>query len=572
MARSWGEGPPRKPSPAFSELVMAADIAAITPADTTDETIRLLRELRRARSRKQIANLAYWLYLAAFALFSYGGWLVAAIVRALRRPPLPVADTPMLLRAVPAGLAALALLVLVFLLWDARWRGPVVIAQPTADWLLDTPIRRDRLLRPRYRVSVLRFALAGAAAGLVPVALLLAAGLGGSGLGSSLRLAGVAMLTTALLAGFGAGVAAWAEAHAYSRLRSVTPAGLLAVTALAGLAVLMAAVRLPVAISTVLLWSGPWGWAAQAPVALAGGSARLWPVATLLLALAATAAITLGDRAAADVPAAVLRARARTLGHMSAAVFNLDARRVTTAYRGGTAAYGRARLRIRPPLSRQLVLPWRDLTALVRTPSRLTWSALLALASVGLGALAVRAPHAALLPLTGALALGYLAAAGLCEGARLDGDDPRRSAQLPFRYDSLARWHAIVPCLALAVLAGCPAAALAITTGHAWLLPLIAATIAVLVGGALVNSFRGELEGEMFEGFDTPLGNSSGITIMLWYVTGPLLAVGPMIILWSAAVTSGRASRTLPEAVLSAALAAWLVHIAAGRARRLKSP
>jgi hypothetical protein len=287
--------------------------------------------------------------------------------------------------------------------------------------------------------------------------------------------------------------------------------------------------------------------------------------------LAAAAALTLGDRAAADVPAAVLRARARTLGHLSAAVFNLDARRVTTAYRGAIGAYARARLRIRPPLTWQLVLPWRDLTALVRAPSRLAWSAVLALASVGLGALAVRAPHAALLPLIGALTLGYLAAAGLCEGARLDGDDPRRSAQLPFRYETLVWWHAIVPCLALGLLAGCPAAALAIITGDAWLLPLIAATIAVLVGGALVNSFRGELEGEMFDGFDTPLGNSSGITIALWYVTGPLLAVGPMIILWSAALNSAAVSRAIAEAVLSTALAAWLLHIAERRARRLKT-
>jgi Family of unknown function (DUF6297) len=550
---------------------MTAEAPVIERADSTDETIRLLRELRRTHARKQAANLAFWLYLAAFAIFSYGGWLVAAVVRALRRPPPPIADTPMLLRAAPAGLAALALLVLVVLLWDAGWRGPVVIAQPTADWLLDTPIRRDRLLRPRYRASVLKFILAGAATGLVPAALLLAAGLGGSGLGDSLRLAGVAMLNTGLLAGLGAGAAAWAEAHSYSRLRLMTPVGLLAATALAGLAALTAAFGLPAAIATVLLWSGPWGWAAQAPVALAGGSATLWPAATLLLGLAAAAAIMLGDRAAADVPAAVLRARAHTLGHMSAAVFNLDARRVTTAYRSATGAYGRARLRIRPPLSRQLVIVWRDLTALLRAPSRLAWSAMLALASVGLGALAVRAPHADLLPLAGALILGYLAAAGLCEGARLDGDDPRRSAQLPFRYDTLAQCHAIVPCLALAVVAGGPAAVLTLITGHARLLLLVAVTIVVLVGGALVNSFRGQLEGEMFEGFDTPLGNSSGVTITLWYVTGPLLAVGPMIILWYAAINAGPTSLAIGQAVLSAALAAWLLRITAGRARRLKT-
>jgi Family of unknown function (DUF6297) len=540
--------------------------------DSTDETFGLLRELRRGRAPKRAANIVYWLYLAGLLILSYGGWLVAAIVRALRHPPPPAADTPMLLRAAPAGLCALALLVVLSVLWDARWRGPVTIGQPTADWLLGTPVRRSRLLRPRYRTSVLTSMLAGAAAGLVPTALLLAAGLGGSGAGHALRLAGVAMLSTALLTGAGTGLAAWTEAHPGARgLRAVTPAAVVAVAGLGGLAALTAAFRIPAIVGAVALWSGPWGWAAQGPVALAGGSAPLWPVATIALAVLAAGAIAVGDRAAADVPAAALRARARTIGDMSAAVLNLDARRVTTAYRGAIGSYGRARLGVRPPLIRQLAMPWRDLTALVRAPSRLAWSVLLSLAAVGLGALAVRVPHAALLSLAGALTFGYFAAAGLCEGARLDGDDPRRSAQLPFRYDTLVWWHAIVPCLVLAVLAGGPAAVLAVLTGNVRLLALFAVTIAVLVGGALVNSFRGQLEGEMFAGFDTPLGNSSGFTITLWYITGPLLAIAPMILLYYGAITSAEAGPTVRSVILSAALAAWLGTIAARRARRLKS-
>jgi hypothetical protein len=551
---------------------MAADVAEIRPPDSTNETLELLRELRRPRARKQAANLAYAVYLAGLVTFSYGGWLIAAIVRALRHPPPPIAATPKLLSAAPAALCALALLALLAVLWDAGWRGPVTVPQPTADWLLSTPVRRDRLLRPRYRVSVLRSTAAGAVAGLVPAAILLAAGLGGRGLSYSLRLVGVAMLSTALFVALSTGVAALVEAHpGWRGLRAVTPAGALVAAALAALAAVTAAVRLPATIGTVALWSGPWGWAAQGPVALAGGGARLWPIGTILLGVAAAVAVLAGDRAAAAVPAAALRARARTMGQMSAAVLNLDTRRVTTAYRGSVGTYRRARFRIAMPSSRQLVVPWRDLTALVRAPSRLAWSALLALAAVGLGAIAVRAPHAGLLSLAGALTFGYLAAAGLCEGARLDGDDPRRSAQLPFRYDTLVWWHAVVPCLALAVLAGGPATALAIITGHTRLLALVAVTIAVLVGGALVNSFRGQLEGEMFAGFDTPLGNSAGITITLWYITGPLLAIAPMIVLYNSAIGSTQVARTVQAVVLSAALAAWLGIIAARRARRLKS-
>jgi hypothetical protein len=550
---------------------MATQSAVAVP-DTTEETLGLLRSMRQDRARAQAANVAFWLYVLGLVILIYAGWLVEAIVHALKHRPPPGALTPDLLRAAPAGLCALALLVLVSVLWDARWRGPVVVAQPTADWLLDTPVRRSRLLRPRFRFAALTSALAGAVAGLVPAVLLLGAGLGGGGTGQSVRLAGAAMLSTGLLAALGTGAAAWTEAHPNARgPRAATRAIATAAVASAGLAALTAAVRLPAAIGTVLLWSGPWGWAAQGPVALAGGSAPLWPLATGLLAAAAVGVVVAGDRAAADVPAAALRTRARTVGQMSAAVLNLDARRVTTAYRGAVGTYGRVGFGIRMPLRRWLVLPWRDLTALVRTPSRLVWSALLSFAAVGLGALAVRSPHAALLSLAAALTFGYFAAAGLCEGARLDGDDPSRSGQLPFRYETLVWWHAIVPSLVLAVLAGGPAVALAVVTGHLRLLALVAVAIPVLVAGALVNSFRGELEGRMFEGFDTPLGNSSGVMVSLWYVTGPLLAIGPMIVLLYRSISSAKAAPTVWAVVLSIALAAWLGSIARGRARRLRS-
>jgi uncharacterized protein DUF6297 len=613
MARSWRAALPATRSAACGDDVTAAPEAVELP-DTTDATFALLRELRTRHLRARAANLAFWLYFIGLLVFSYGGWLVADIVHSLRRPPPPLASTPELLRAAPASLCVLGLILLVALLWDARWRGPVTVSRPTAEWLLSTPVSRSRLLRPRYRASVAKAVAAGVAAGFVPVALLLAAGLGGADLGHSLRLAAVTLTSTALLAGLGTGVAAAVEAGVLRRTRPgpsglgrgrfgrgrfelgrFGPSGLglgrfglgrfglgrrvlaapvwtaLAVLALVGLAAAGAAVRLPAVVATIILWSGPWGWSAQGPLALAGGSAPLWPVALGLLAVAAAGAIVAGDRAAAAVPAAALRARARTLGDMSAAVYNLDARRVAVAYRGATVTSGRARFALRPPHRRWLVLPWRDLTALIRAPSRLAWSVLLSLAAVGLGALAAHTPSAGLLPLTAALGVGYLAASGLCEGARLDGDDARRSGQLPFPYRELVWWHAIVPCLVLAVLAGGPAAALAVAAGHERLLFPLAATIAVLVGGALVNGYRGQLEGEMFNGFDTALGNSSGVSITLWYVTGPMLAIAPMIVLWHIALDSKKPGGIVAATLLAVALAAWLGSIAANRATRLKS-
>lgn len=541
--------------------------------DSTGATIGLLRELRRGHARKQAANVAYWLYLGGLTVLVYGGWLVATVVHALSHPLPRLAGSAALQRAEPAGLCAVGLVLLAAVLWDAGWRGPVTVSQPTADWLLDTPVRRSRLLRPRYRSALLIRLLAGAVAGLVPTTVLAATGLSGGGVSHSLRLAGVLMLSGALLAWLGTGVAALAEAHPGGRwLRVTTLAAILAAAALAGLAALQAAVHLPAVIGTALLWSGPWGWAAQGAVALSGGGARWWPVAAALLAGLAVVAILAGDRAAPAVPAGVLRARARTMGSMSAAAANLDVRRVGTAYRTAAGGYGRVRFMLRPPLRRELVLPWRDLVALLRAPARLAWAVVFALAAAGLAALAGHDPQAALLPLAGALGLGYLAAANLCEGARLDADDTRRSGQLPFRYDELVWWHAIVPGLVLAIFGGVPAAVLAVAAGKALLLPLLAAAVLVLVGGALVNSYRGPLEAEsMSYGFETPVGNTGGILVVFWYVTGPLLAVAPLLLLGDRAVAATKPGPIAVFVILSLLLAAWLGRIANRRACRLRT-
>jgi Family of unknown function (DUF6297) len=545
---------------------------AIAVPDSTEPTIRLLRELRRGQAKKRAASAAYWIYLIALIVALYGGSQIAGAVHDLRHPPLPTAQTPRILHAAPAGLAALALLVLLALLRDALWRGPVTLPGATVGWLLGTPVDRGRLLRPRFAASVAVATAAGAAVGIAPAAALIELGLGGHSVGHAVRLAAAAIGSTALLFAFGTGLAGLIERYPAAErwLRRATPVALAAAAVLGGLAAWAAVGVPPGALTAIALWSGPWGWAAQGMTALAGGPAPLWPLATALLGAAALAAVAWAYWAAAGVGGAALRIRAGTIGAMSAAVLSMDTRGVAMA-RSGAASAGRARFRLRPPRRRELVLLWRDLLALARAPSRLVAAVALALLAVGLFTVAGHGGKAALVPIACALALGYFAAAWLCEGARLDADDTRRSENLPFRFGSLAWWHGAVPCLVLFAVAGGPVIALAVAAGDPWLVALLAVTVPVLVAGALVNVFRSRFPPDLFGGFETPVGNTASIIVVLWLAWGPVLAVLPMTVLLSSALGPSQHGAVARTVVIGAGLAVAIGAYAARRATRLRA-
>jgi hypothetical protein len=414
--------------------------------------------------------------------------------------------------------------------------------------------------------------LSGAAVGIIPAATLVGFGLGGHSTGSALRLIGAGMASTALLFALATGSACLVERYpASSRwLRRASPAALAAAAVLAGLAVWAALGRPPSLLATVVLWSGPWGWAGQGMVALAGGAAPLWPLATALLGVAALGAVAAAHRAAAGVPGIALRDRAATMGAMSAAVLNMDTRGVANAY-GRAAVRRRARLRLRPPRRRELVLLWRDLLAVARTPARLAGAVALALLAVGLLAAAGHRGQASLLPVGCALSLGYLAATWLCEGARLDAEDTHRSEQLPFRFRSLAWWHGAVPCLVLLVVAGIPVAVASVAAGDPKFLLLLAVTVPLLVAGALVNVFRGEFSAGMFAGVDTPFGNTAAVSIIFWSALGAVLAVVPMTVLLSSALGTSHGEALARAVVIGGGLAAGLWAYAARRAEKLRS-
>lgn len=552
----------------------------IAVPDSTTATFSLLRELRRGRGRKQAASAAYWAYLIAIIVVSYGGSLIVTAYRALRHPPPATAAAPRLLHAAPAALTALVLLVFLVLLRDALWRGPVTVPQATADWLLGTPVSRRRLLRPRFRWTAVGAPLVGAVAGIVPAAALVALGLGGPSGSDVLRLAGAAMVSMGLLFALATGLGGLIERYpaAGRYLRAATPVALGAAVLLGGLAAWAGFGHLPSAVASVLLWSGPWGWAAQpviaeaghaVPASLAGIPAPWWPVALVLLAGTALAALACADRVVAGVPATALRARARTLGAMSAAALSMNTRGIATAYTGAGAR--RARFRLPPPQRRELVLLWRDLLALLRSPARLVSAVLLALLAAALAAVASRGRPVSLVLVGCALSLGYLAAAWLCEGARLDADDPRRSAQLPFRYESLAWWHAAVPCLVLLAAVGVPTAVAGIVSGDLRPLVLLVVTIPVLVSGALVNVFRGSFSPSLFVGADTPVGNTAALGIVFWYAWGTVLAVLPMTVLVSSALGSTSSASLVRAVIIGAGFAVGLGAYAARRAGRLRS-
>ena len=549
--------------------------------DSTAATFALLRELRRGRGRKQAASAAYWAYLIAIIVVSYGGSLIVTAYRALRHPPPAPAGAFRLMNAAPAALTALALLVFLVLLRDALWRGPVTVPQATADWLLGTPVSRRRLLRPRFRWAAAGALLAGAVAGIVPAAALVALGLGGPSGSYVLHLAGAAMVSMGLLFALATGLGVLIERYpaAGRWVRAATPVVVGAAVLLGGLAAWAGFGQLPSAVASVLLWSGPWGWAAQPVIAAAGHAVPAslaatpdpwWPVALALLLGAALAALACADRAVAGVPAAALRARARTLGAMSAAALSMNTRGVATAYTGA-AGTRRARFRLPPPRRRELVLLWRDLLALLRSPARLVSAVLLALLAAALAAVAGHGRPVSLVLVGCALSLGYLAAAWLCEGARLDADDPRRSAQLPFRYESLAWWHGTVPCLVLLGAVGVPAAVAGLVSGDLRPLVLLVVAVPVLVGGALVNVFRGSFSPSLLVGADTPVGNTAALSIVFWYAWGTVLAVLPMTVLVSSALGSSGAGPLVRALVIGAGLAVGLGAYAARRAGRLRA-
>ena len=492
------------------------------PPDTAREVAAFLRHGLRASRRRRRGDLLYVAYVVALFAVVYVLPLGGA---ALQLSPGPL--TPWDARvaaALPAVAAAVAVWVLSAAAADALWRGPVLVDAPSAAWLLSTPMRPEQFLQARFRRAV-------------PIYGVTAAVLWGA-LGFVAQVVTVGTATRALLlvvlAGLGlgalaAGVAAHVEQLALrpSAVQRVIASGRVAALALGGLAATAASgAPLPPVVGDLLLWSGPWGWAAQ-PLAAATGSGEPPVAAVLLLAAVGVVALLTGHHAAARVPRSVLRARVVAVGVVSGSLLVLDLRQARlAARRAAGTAQRRPRLMLPAPRSRLAVLEWRIVTGWLREPVRLGRAALLSALALAVLVLSTGAAGGGRLVLVGGAVLVLYAAAGeLVEAARLEDDDHARSRGLPWRYSTLLVRHAVAPAVVLLVAAALLAVAAAVS-GAPWL-PLVAlvALVPAVVVAAIVSGCRGPLPHELLVGRETPVGNTTGVQVLAWMLRVPLVVV-----------------------------------------------
>jgi hypothetical protein len=487
---------------------------------------------RRRRAHRPPGQLSDLLALA-YVIVLYALILGWGTFRTLRQTTASPAEAARLAELVARLGPAVLLAGLVAALRYATWQGPVVFAAADVQLLLAAPLPRAALVRPRLLWGLVAGAVLGGLLGLgmflllwaelaVPAGPLLAAAVLGP--------AAVGLLAAAL---------GWLVEDSPARARAVlrcSPVGLLLATAL------------PVA-PDVALWSGPWGWAVGPIAAVAGGQMPGWPVQAALLAVAVAAAVAVAWRRAGGAPTEELARRAALRGGLAASAYLLDVRGVALLRQQATRALlGVRRVRLRRPRARWLAIPWRDGLATLRAPGRLGWATVLAAGAV----LAVAAAPGRRAVEVVAVLAGYLAAGRLVEPIRAETDQPDAQYQLPLRYGGLMLRHCLLPAAVLAALG-------MLGTMAAWLAGLLPTgilglalagsppTAAVLVLAAAIAGRRGRVPVELLM-----LGDAGGIALLLWIMTGPLLAE----ILLGVPIALLRATPA-PQAAIPAA-AVWL--------------
>lgn len=540
----------------------------------TRVVLALLRRLRAERRAERRRSLAFTVYSSVLLFAVWCGPLLVAAARAGagNRPRGPVAEH--LLSSLPTTLPALTVTVVLLTARRAVWRGPVAPEQAALTWLLPLPVLRRAVLLPCFATATVTSVAVATTAGALTGFLLHTLGAGPLG---SATAAGAA--TGAAIGLTGTSLAALVQRHgdASPRLRARLRRTAWAVTAALWGAAAVSLTHGPWAGERAVMWSGPWGWAA---LPLLGSTGRVpavagWAGAALTAAVAAAAARG-AVRAVPRIPTRVLRAQAGTALRVQASLYALDLRQARAAVRAARPATvrsatvrsrtGRSRPRLRLPYPRtaRLLIPWRDATALLRAPGRAAWSAGWAALTVGL--LCLDGAPAPVLLLS--LPTGYLAAVQLAEAARLETDDVRRAAQLPWSAGGLALRHGLVPAAGLLILFAGYAAAAAVGGLGTDRLLVLPALVPALVAAALVSAYRGVVPAHLMLGTTTPLGDTGPLMAVLWQLRGPLVALG------SLAAVDGPARGAEPDAVgllwplaVGAGLAWWAATTARGAVR-----
>ena len=506
------------------------DRAVVSDADVVEHLRRLRGGHRGVLTRSQVLYVAYLLGL-------FGLWAVVPAAGAVRGlldrdavlladPMAAAAAAPLLLVAVFAGAMLLGLRL-------ATWQGPLLLSAAAIAWYLALPVDRAVALHP----PLLRGLLVMTAVGLLVGAVL--------GLLLASATASWAPPTVAAAAGGGSLLGLLTASVGLFVERGTRATRAVLVASPFSTAVVLAASVLGVATyrgvdagrtAEVLLWSGPWGWAAQPALAASTSAAPLWPVAITLLALLTAAATSLAWRAAADVPDGALRSRARARSSFAAALYLGEPRDARLAAEPVRARWAR-RARLRPPCNPRLVVVWRDALHLRRAPVRVVAATGYLLAAAML--LTAGAPQG--WTTAGVALLVHGAAGQLLEPARLDADDPRRARLFASDSGRVAVEHAALASVVLVLLGWCVAAAAAAAGGLALgQVPLVLTLIALLapvpVVAGLLSAYKGR----------PPLflavrGDDHGPMALLgWYLVGPITSLcllGPLGLLPAASHT-----------------------------------
>lgn len=530
--------------------------------DRTAETLAWLKHKRRAHRRERGKDMAVLAYCLLLAGIGYGSSFVVSFLRQLEDGADYGGFGRDLQRGLPALFTTLTVALAVFAARDALWRGPVVVPGPTVGWLLAQPVRRATVLRPWFRLSSGIALFPGLLIGIAAAVVLKVSGL--ASIGAALLAVLPAALCLPLLA-VALGMAVERRPHLIRRVQRLTAPAVLLLAALTAQTVLAANGHRLRVLEWIELWSGPWGWAAQPVVRATDGSAPGWPAAVALLVAATAAAFVQAYRDAALVPTAQLRDRAATATTVSSVAWSMELRAAKLAITqagGGTPARS---VRLRPPSGRTgkyLVVVWRDLLTLLRTPGRLgkaaVWTACGA-ATAGLGA--DLGGERRVVGLVLGLLFGYFAVGVLAEPARLETDDLRRSAWSPFRFRTLMVHHGIVPAVlgaGLGLLAAIPFA----VAGSAWALLLMPVCALPFTAAALFGACRGPARTQLlFLGGGSPMGGPGPFLFIAWYAAGPLLSVTGLSLAIDPALTHGVTASASAQSTMVAALLTVLLLI-----------
>ncbi|MDI5966222.1 hypothetical protein [Streptantibioticus silvisoli] len=530
--------------------------------DWTTEALALLRDVRSPHRRKRAGQVGYVVYCV---LLLIGVWVALPSTGYFLQQS-EGADFsghgPAVLAAIPSGACAVGLGWMLLMARDAVWRGPVVPARESVDWLLAQPVRVSRVLRPWWWTSAGVSAALGvlvAALGMVVLGLTCRVGLA-AGFGWCLvGCAGVPLLA--------AGIAVLVEGSVRASLwvRRLFPYGALLVVGLAAQAVLaVGGHRLP-GLERAELWSGPWGWAGMAALSPTRAAVPGGGVAAVALVVLALALVVTADRTVGRLALSVVRQRSRTATGVINALGTTEFRAARQVVAAASGEAPGARWRLPAPRRTWLAVPWRDTLALLRVPGRLGRAVVMAVPAV-LGGVLAAGTHGApgLLASAVALAFAYWSLTQLVEPARLETDDTRRGAWAPYPFRDLMLRHTAVPVL-LGLLLSVPVLWALLAEGAGVRALLAPGVVPPLVGAALVNACRGAAKQNLLfsPASSSPTGSMGPLVFLAWYGAGALVGVVTLVIPLVVALHAGTVASVLTaligDAVVTAVMVRWAV-------------